>query len=190
MKLVTIVGAGALGSHAALYLRNEAELKLIDYDRVDERNVETQFHGRPSLGRNKAEALKQTLQFLFGVKVVAVPHRLTEQNVERLLEGAHLVLDCVDDGVTRRTIQQAVRAAGTPCVHGALAAADERLGRVVWDEAFVPDDGAPDARTCDDASALPFVAGVAAHLAHAAQVFLREGRRLGYHVHGRGSFAL
>ncbi len=52
---VTIVGVGALGSHAALLLRNEADLKLIDFDKVDAKNTLAQFHARQSIGRNKAE---------------------------------------------------------------------------------------------------------------------------------------
>jgi molybdopterin/thiamine biosynthesis adenylyltransferase len=184
--MIVIVGAGALGSHAALFLRHAAKLRLVDFDRVETRNTRSQFHAQASVGRNKTEALRQSLQFLFGVDVEAVPHRLTELNVERLLARATLVLDCVDHADSRRTIQRFVRMRNMPCLHGALAAAGAQYGRIVWDANFVIDEDSG-AATCDDDTALPFIATVAAHLASAAQAFLRDGTRIGYQVHARGS---
>lgn len=109
MKKVTIVGVGALGSHVALLLRNEADLRLIDFDRVEQKNVLSQFHGRPSVGKNKAQALQQSLGFLFGAKPEAIPHRLTKDNAEQLLGDTNLIIDCLDNGEARRIIQKWIR---------------------------------------------------------------------------------
>src|SRR5215813_4553014 len=105
MKKVTIVGAGALGSHAAVLLRNDAELRVIDFDRVERKNVLSQFHAKPSVGKNKAEAVKQSMSFLFDVKVEAVPHKLGAANTEQLLSGAEVIIDCLDNAEARLLVQ-------------------------------------------------------------------------------------
>lgn len=189
VKRVTIVGVGALGSHLALALRNEAELRVIDFDRVEQKNVLAQFHGKPSVGKNKAEALKQSLQLLFGLKLEAVPHRLTADNARELL-GGDLVIDCLDNAASRALVQAEVRRRALPCLHGALAA-DGQFGRVAWDETFAIDEAATGGgvATCEGGEHLPFIGVVSAYLARAAQVFLREGRRVGYQIHPGGTVA-
>ena len=183
MKNITVVGAGALGSHLLLCLRNEdAALKVVDFDRVEQRNTLSQFHGRPHVGKLKTESLKQTMQFLFGAKVMTIPHRLTADNVEALLAGADLVVDTLDNGASRRIVQAHVRAKGVPCVHGALAA-DGAFGRVCWDETFVIDDEAgAGAATCHNGEHLPFVVTVAAYLAVAVKQWLANGKKVGFQV--------
>jgi len=183
MKRVIVVGVGALGSHAVLLLRNTgAAVTVVDFDRVEQKNVLSQFHARPHVGKTKVEALKQTMQFLFGVKIEPNPNRLTADNVRALLGGADLVLDCLDDGDARRVVQGFVRANAIPCLHGALAAGGE-FGRVVWDEAFAIDDASTaGAATCEDGQHVPFIALTASCLAHAAATFLRGGDKVGFSV--------
>lgn len=186
MKTTVIVGAGALGSHAAQFLRNTARLRVIDFDRVGQRNVLSQFHPRSSLGRAKVVALQQTLSFLFGTKIEPVPHRLVESNVNELLGNADLVLDCVDDAAARSLIQGFAREKGVPCLHGALSG-DGFLGQVIWDDEFTPDEAPRGAATCEDGAHLPLIGLVAAYLARSAQEFLTTGRKLGYAVPSRGA---
>jgi len=191
MKNVVIVGVGALGSHVTLLLRNAAKLKIIDFDRVEQKNVLSQFHGKPSVGALKVRSMQQSMNMLFGLKIDGVSNKLTSDNAKELLGGADLVIDCLDNGDGRRVCQNFVRAASIPCVHGALAAAGEGFGRVVWDERFVIDDETGvGAATCEDGEHLPFIAIVAAYLARSAQVFLMSGGRLGFNVHSGGAIRL
>lgn len=187
MKNVIIAGAGALGTHVALFLRNHAQLKMIDFDRVERKNVLSQFHGKASVGKNKAQAMQQTMKFLFGIKVDAVPHRITEDNVDVLLQDADLVIDCLDNAKSRKLIQDFVRDAGIACVHGALAA-DGAFGQVIWDEDFVidtePGDGAA---TCEDGEHLPFINIVSANLAKSAQEFLQNEKKMGFQINPAGT---
>ncbi len=191
MQRVTVVGVGALGSHLVQFLRNEpAALKIIDCDRVEQRNLASQFHGRPHLGKLKAESLKQTVQFLYGRPIEAVPHRLAASNVEVLLGGSDLIVDCLDNAETRQLVQRHVREHTLPCVHGALAA-DGAFGRVVWDEAFVIDEEANQgAATCTGGEFLPFIALTAAYLARAVQEFLASGTRRGYSISTVGTMPI
>jgi len=187
MKTVTIVGVGALGSHAAQFLRNAAKLRVIDFDRVEQQNILSQFHARSSLGRAKVVALQQTLSFLFGTKIEAVPHKLADDNAAELLVRADLVLDCLDNAAARSAVQRFARAHGVPCLHGALAA-DGSFGQVLWDDQFTPDtEPSAGAATCEDGAHLPLIGLVAAYLARSAQEFLTSNRKLGFAVPARGA---
>jgi molybdopterin/thiamine biosynthesis adenylyltransferase len=186
-KRIVIVGVGALGSHLALLVRNlDASIVVIDFDRVERKNVLSQFHTEMSVGKNKATALQQAMSGLFKVKVEAVPHRLTPDNADALLAKADLVVDCLDNGASRRAVQDLVRAKGIPCLHGALAP-DGAFGRVVWDESFaIDDESGAGAATCEDGEHLPFIALVSAFMARAVQRFVQDGRRIGFQVHPGG----
>ena len=188
MQTVTIVGVGALGSHVVQFLRNEAvTLRVIDFDRVEHKNVLSQFHGKVAVGKGKVQALTQAVSFMFGVKIEGVPHKLTNSNQEQLLGKAALVIDCLDNGASRRLVQDFVRATGTPCLHGALSAAGGGFGRVVWDDLFVIDDeDGAGAATCEGGDELPFIGMVSTVLAKAAQDFLRHGQKHSFQVFSGG----
>lgn len=185
---ITIVGVGALGSHLAMLLRNvEAQLTVIDFDRVEQKNVLSQFHGRPSVGKSKVQSLQGAMQFLFGVRVETVPHKLTSDNVQQLLGDADLVVDCLDNGASRRVIQRFIRANSVPCLHGALDA-EGTFGRAVWDEDFeIDDEAAEGAATCENGEHLPFITIVSGYLARAVQVFVTNGTKISFHAHPGGA---
>lgn len=182
MKTITIVGIGALGSHVTQFLRNvDANLRVIDFDRVEQRNVTSQFHGKPSVGKNKVQSLQQAMSFLFGRKIDGVPHKLVENNAKELLGASDLVIDCLDNGAGRRIIQAYVRANKIPCVHGALAA-DGGFGIVRWDEQFVIDDETGNGKTCEDGEHLPFIVTSSSYLAWSAQEYLKYDRKIGFNI--------
>ena len=187
---IIIVGAGALGSHLLLLSRNlPGQLTVIDFDRVERKNTLSQFHSRMGMGRNKAAALQQAMQGLFGLRIQSVPHRLTADNAAALLSGAALVVDCVDNAPTRALIQSVVRTSDVACLHGALAA-DGSYARVMWDEVFSIDADGEGQATCEDGEHLPFIAVVAARMAMAIQEYLRDGTKRSVHLHPGGLIAL
>jgi len=181
-KKIVVVGVGALGSHLSQFLRNEGDLFLIDFDKVETKNTLSQFHGKTSVGKGKFASLQQTLTFLWGIKTQGSPHKLTSDNVAQLLGSADLVVDCLDNSASRRVVQDYVRAQKIPCLHGALSG-DGTLGRAFWDENFMIDTetvtGAP---TCEDGGRLPFIALVSSYMALSAQTFLATGRKVSWQV--------
>jgi molybdopterin-synthase adenylyltransferase len=187
MKQIVIVGVGALGSHLVQALRNEeVSIKVIDFDRVEMKNVASQFHFKNGVGKKKTDALKQAMQFCYGRKIEVVGNKLTSDNDEQLLGGADLIIDCLDNGEARRVVQAFARANDVPCIHGALAANGE-FARVVWDAMFVIDDvGDGGAATCEDGEFLPFIGVASFYLALAVQKFLGEGRKLGFSISPEG----
>ena len=201
MKQITVLGVGALGSHVVQFLRNEAaELHIVDFDRVEQKNVQSQFHGKPHVGKLKVHSLQQTMQFLYGTKLTAVPHRLTADNIGEIAghpvtepddRHDYVMVDCLDNAKSRRLVQAFSEQGDVPCVHGALAAGDNLFGRVVWGEQFVPDEEAgAGAATCTNGEQLPFIALVSACLARAVQHFLTTGQQRGYAITPTGVIAI
>lgn len=188
MKTIVVVGVGALGSQAVMLLRNvKATLKVIDFDKVEPKNVQSQFHGKPGVGKPKVLALSGAMDLLFGVKLQTNSNKLVEGNAQQLLGGADLVVDCLDNAASRRVIQTFVRQAKIPCLHAAVDA-NGNFGRVTWDDAFVIDEeDAQGAPTCENGEHLPFLAVVSAHLAHVVKEFISKGTRLSYQVSPGGT---
>lgn len=177
-KTVLIVGVGAIGSHAALFLRNASHLRLVDHDRVESKNVLSQFHPKQGVGKNKTVAFSAAALNLFQTAMVSIPNKFSAMNADALLAGVDLVLDCTDNGEARRSIQAACQKHGVPCLHGALSA-DGTFGRAVWMEHFRIDNESADAQaTCEDGENLPFHALVGAQVALSAQRFLKSGERV------------
>lgn len=186
MKTIVIVGVGALGSHTVQFMRNvDANIRVVDFDRVEQRNVMAQFHGKPSVGKLKVQSLQQTMTFLFGRKIEVVPHKLVDNNAKEILGSSDLIVDCLDNGAGRRVLQAFARASKTPCLHGALAA-DGSFGSVLWDEHFAIDDETGNGKTCEDGEHVPFIVMVSAYLANSAQAFIKSGRKVGFNIHPGG----
>jgi len=187
LKNVTIVGVGALGSHLVQILRNtEAAIKVIDFDRVEQKNTASQFHTKSTTGKSKVQGLQQTMKFLWGLSIEAIPHKLTTDNVRQLLGGSDLVIDCLDNGESRRIIQKFVREEGIPCLHGALDA-EGSFGQVIWDADFkIDDEPSEGAATCEDGQHIAFIVVASAYLARAAQEFLANGRQIGFQINPGG----
>jgi molybdopterin/thiamine biosynthesis adenylyltransferase len=180
---VVICGVGALGSTAVQYCRNlDAELRLVDFDRVESKNLAAQWFVKQSLGKHKAEAIRLQLANFYGVKAEAMTVRLAATNAPQLLAGATLAVDCFDNADSRLVLSDAARAAGVPLVHGALAV-DGTFGLVRWDERFTPDrEDAPGQPTCEGGEHLPMIGLVGATLARAIQDFVRSGARHDYMI--------
>jgi molybdopterin/thiamine biosynthesis adenylyltransferase len=184
---IAFCGIGALGSNALALCRNlGAELRLVDFDRVESKNLAAQWFVKPSLGKNKAEAARLQLANFYGVKAEARGVRLGAHNAAELLADCDLAVDCFDNHDSRVALSDAARARGLPLVHAALAA-DGTFGLIRWDERFTPDreDSAGQA-TCEGGEHLPVIGLVAAALARAIQAFAGGGARLDFLIHSGG----
>jgi hypothetical protein len=175
---IVFCGVGAIGSTAAVLCRNlEATLVFIDFDRVESKNLLAQAFVKPSVGKNKAEALKLQLLNLHGVKAESFGVRVTRDNVATLCGSADLLVDCFDNQESRLLLSGFARGAGKPLVHGALAA-DGTFGLVRWDERFVPDaEDTVGQATCEGGAHLPLIGQLGATLARAVQDFVKHGTR-------------
>ena len=118
-----IVGAGGLGSPAALYLASAGVGKIIlaDGDTVDLTNLQRQIlHGQSSLGLAKALSGQTALARINPeVTVVPVTERLAGQQLEALVADVDAVLDCCDNFDTRYAVNRACVAHRVPLISGA-----------------------------------------------------------------------
>lgn len=121
---IAMVGAGGLGSPAAFYLAaaGVGTLVLADDDMVDRSNLQRQIlHTEARIGTAKVESARIALNALNpSTRVEAFPERITAANVERLLEGADLVIDGADNFPVRYLLNDACVKLGTPLVYGAV----------------------------------------------------------------------
>jgi molybdopterin/thiamine biosynthesis adenylyltransferase len=175
---IAFCGVGALGSTAAVACRNlDATLRLVDFDRVESKNLLAQAFVKQSVGKNKAAALKLQLQNFYGVKAEAYGVRLQDNNAGELLTECDLLVDCFDNAPSRTLVSTFARAHDVACVHAALSA-DGTYGIVRWDDQFVPDaEDTPGQPTCEGGEHLPFIGIVATTLARTIQEFCADGTR-------------
>lgn len=175
---IVFCGVGALGSTTAVLCRNlDATLVLVDFDRVESKNLLAQAFVKQSVGKNKAEALKAQLLNFHGVKAEAFGVRLTPDNVAQLCAGAGLVVDCFDNAASRRVLSEYARAHAVPLVHAAISG-DGTFGLIRWDERFVadPEDHLGQA-TCEGGEHLPLLGMLDGALARTIQDFVKAGVR-------------
>lgn len=121
---VLLIGAGGLGSPAALYLAaaGVGVIGLVDDDVVDESNLQRQvLHTADRVGMAKTESAQMTLNALNpGVRIKQHAERLGSNNVEELVAGYDLIVDGTDNFETRYLLNDAAVTARKPVVHGSI----------------------------------------------------------------------
>jgi molybdopterin/thiamine biosynthesis adenylyltransferase len=118
-----IVGAGGLGSPAALYLAaaGVGHLSICDYDEVDLSNLQRQIiHTEKTIGMNKAISAKQALHAINAeVLIDTVCQQSSMEDFSHLVNSADVVLDCSDNFATRYALNRLCVAHKKPLVSGA-----------------------------------------------------------------------
>jgi molybdopterin/thiamine biosynthesis adenylyltransferase len=122
---ILLIGAGGLGSPAALYLAaaGVGRIGIVDDDVVDASNLQRQvLHSTAELGERKARSARRALEELNpDVEVVTYEERLTSENVDRILgDGWDLVVDGADNFPTRYLLNDASVWHDVPVVHGSI----------------------------------------------------------------------
>jgi sulfur-carrier protein adenylyltransferase/sulfurtransferase len=188
---VLIVGAGGLGSPAALYLAaaGVGTIGLVDADVVDLSNLQRQVLYRTGdVGAPKAERAAEALRALNpDVTTVAHPMLLTSDNATEILAGYDVVINGSDNFPTRYLVNDAAVMAGLPVVDGSIYQFE---GRVT---VYAPARGGPcyrclqprpprpgDIPSCADAGVLGVLPGIIGSLqaAEALKLILGVGRPL------------
>ena len=128
---VLIIGAGGLGSPAALYLASAGvgSITLADNDTVDLTNLQRQIlHTTARIGQAKVTSGKLALHDINSdVKVVALNERLASDRLSELVGQATVVLDCSDNFATRHAINRACVTQRVPLVSGAAVGFDGQI---------------------------------------------------------------
>src|SRR5829696_4445846 len=121
---VLLLGAGGLGSPAALYLAaaGVGTIGIIDMDVVDASNLQRQIlHNMERIGERKVDSAKKTLTALNpDVDVVTYDVRLGPDNVLDIIDGYDVIVDGTDNFPTRYLVNDASLLKRIPVVHGSI----------------------------------------------------------------------
>ena len=121
---VLLLGAGGLGSPAALYLAaaGVGTLGIVDMDEVDASNLQRQIlHNIDRVGDRKVDSAKKTLTMLNpDVNVVTYDTRLAASNIIDIISGYDVIIDGADNFPSRYLLNDASVKLGIPVVHGSI----------------------------------------------------------------------
>jgi len=121
---VLLLGAGGLGSPAALYLAaaGVGTLGIIDMDVVDASNLQRQIlHNTDRIGERKVDSAKKTLTLINpDVNVVTYDVRLGADNILDIIDGYDVIVDGTDNFPTRYLVNDASLLKRIPVVHGSI----------------------------------------------------------------------
>jgi sulfur-carrier protein adenylyltransferase/sulfurtransferase len=136
---VLLLGAGGLGSPAALYLAaaGVGTLGIVDNDEVDLSNLQRQvIHSSERIGVSKVDSAEETINALNpDVKVDKYPVRLGPDNIVEIISGYDIVVDGLDNFPTRYLLNDASVRLGIPVVSAAILGFEGQLS------VFKPHDG-------------------------------------------------
>jgi len=154
-----IIGAGGLGSPAALYLGSAGvgHITVVDHDRVETTNLQRQIaHTMDRVGHFKAESIGEAIaQINPDVKFTPITSRADDALLDALVAQADVVLDCTDNFQTRHAINHACVKHRRPLVSGAALQMDGQV--TVFDArqptapcyaCLFPEDEAPEETNC------------------------------------------
>lgn len=132
---VTVCGAGALGANITESLARSGFgcLRVIDRDRIEERNLSTQPYYRSDVGAYKAKMLTNSLYRALGVQIDGRSKELASANAAQMLDGSAIVIDTFDNSVGRQAVKDYCTHAQLPCLHVGLAA---DYAEVIWNEIY------------------------------------------------------
>ncbi|MFM7081233.1 MAG: molybdopterin-synthase adenylyltransferase MoeB [Actinomycetota bacterium] len=121
---VLLLGAGGLGSPAALYLAaaGVGTLGIVDMDEVDASNLQRQIlHNIDRVGERKVDSAKKTLTMLNpDINVVTYDTRLAASNIVDIISGYDVIVDGADNFPSRYLLNDASVKLGIPVVHGSI----------------------------------------------------------------------
>lgn len=138
---IVVCGDGAIGSNLVGTLTRQgfSNLCVIDFDRVDTHNVNTQEFDMEDVGALKVTATQSRVFRTVEVDIDTIDKKLDAKTVKKFLKGADLVVDGFDNNEARQIVQDHCRKEGIDCLHAGM---DAEYGEVVWDEVYtVPKDG-------------------------------------------------
>jgi molybdopterin/thiamine biosynthesis adenylyltransferase len=121
---VLLLGAGGLGSPAAVYLAaaGVGTIGLVDADTVDASNLQRQIvHATSRIGMPKVDSAEIAINELNpDVKVVKFQERVNSENVDRIFDGWDVIVDGCDNFPTRYLVNDASLFHKVPVVHGSI----------------------------------------------------------------------
>lgn len=132
---ILLCGAGAIGSNISENLIRQGfkKLMVIDKDRIEEHNLNTQVWNQRSIGQTKVAALKSHLFNILKVSITDIFKELTESNIKRYIDSNMIVIDGFDNSASRGLVTKYCRDKKIECLHIGLNA---DCAEVTWNENY------------------------------------------------------
>jgi adenylyltransferase/sulfurtransferase len=128
---VFIAGAGGLASSAAIYLASAGvgKIRICDCDNVEISNLNRQIlHDDSKIGKNKAISAKETLKKINPhAEIIAIPEKITKNNVHKHVADAQIIVDCLDNFTGRFVLNKYAVKEKIPLVYGAIYGFDGQI---------------------------------------------------------------
>ncbi len=132
---ITICGAGALGGNLTENLARSGfgKLRVIDFDRIEERNLSTQPYYKSDIGAYKVKILTNSIYRAIGIGIDGCSKELTSENCHKLLSGSQLLIDTFDNSVSRKIVKDYCEQQKIPCLHVGLYV---DYAEIIWNENY------------------------------------------------------
>lgn len=132
---ITLCGVGAIGSNLAdnLVRQGFQKLTVIDMDRVEDHNRNSQLWTSRDVGQMKVAALKNHLFNVLKVSIEPVDKKLDASNVKKILKAGSIVIDGFDNPESRKIVTDHCRDSKIECLHIGLA---EDCAEVTWNNRY------------------------------------------------------
>ena len=194
MKIL-VLGAGALGSwitaNLAIDLRNKAQIYVLDFDKVEQRNwqVGTQFYRSEQRGMLKVDALAFNIYKWLGVKIDVIAVKLGPDSIVlqsgpkdseiRSVWDVDLVVDTFDNSESRKMVRLECERRKLSCIH--IGFSPQKTFEICWNENYdVPDDVSADFDICTAEGARSFIQYVAGFASSVIQSYLENKEKISY----------
>jgi hypothetical protein len=146
---ITVCGVGAVGSNLVERLARQGcgNFRVIDFDRVEEHNINNQIFTSKDVGQYKSAAIEDRVLDINSGNVDAVWKKLDSDNIKKYFKGTELVVDCFDNISSRKLVSDYCKKNKIECLHlGVLT----DFGEGVWNEKYqLPDTPADGNDPCD-----------------------------------------
>lgn len=106
MKVV-IAGCGGIGSNIAMHLVRSGigNLRLIDFDKIEESNLNRQFYFKDQIGKYKSEILKDNLlKINEKLHLESIVNKISKENIEELFKGCEIVVEAFDNKIYKEML--------------------------------------------------------------------------------------
>ncbi len=196
MKKILVCGVGSLGSQLVSSLvpdlKGEHEITILDFDKVEERNlIGTQYYFPGQEDQLKTEALQYSIykhfnreiktinkQILdeYDAEIVFIPEELTGTDNQTTFDPYDLIIDCFDNSESRGNVQEACIKNKIPCLH--IGFSDQFTFATEWAENYqVPSDITSGFDLCESEGASSFIKFVSALASQTILNYIKTGEK-------------
>lgn len=132
---VFVCGCGAIGSNLIDNMARQGfrNITVVDMDRVEDHNRNTQIWGRRDVGQLKTKALVNRIFNDMAIPVLTTSIKVTEDNIDKLLKGLTFIVDGFDNTESRKLVTDYCKVHKIDCLHVGLNAGYAEL---IWNEQY------------------------------------------------------